>query len=168
MESALEARKQMHNADRLSYLPKLNAFGTYELHDDLAFQGDAKGYMFGAELRWNILEGAQRIGKTQKSRAEFEKSKFQLEQYKSESQVELNRARRMLQDAKNNLELTVLALEQSEESLRIRTNRFEQGLEKTMDLLEAETQYSQKQLDYYTTIFKHNYAQAYVQFLTKE
>jgi hypothetical protein len=35
-------------------------------------------------------------------------------------------------------------------------------------LLLAETQYSQKQLEYYTTIFNHNYALAYVQFLTKE
>jgi len=74
----------------------------------------------------------------------------------------------MLQDAKNNLGLTSLALQQSKESLRIRTNRFEQGLEKTTELLMAETQYAQKQLEYYTTIFQHNYALSYVQFLTKE
>jgi outer membrane protein TolC len=71
----------------------------------------------------------------------------------------------MLQDAQNNLKLTALSLEQSSESLRIRTNRFEQGLEKTTDLLMAETQYAQKQLEYYATIFQHNYALAYVQFL---
>lgn len=61
-----------------------------------------------------------------------------------------------------------MALEQSEESLRIRTNRFKEGLEKTSDLLTAETQYAQKELEYYQTIFEHNYAQAYLQFLTKE
>ncbi|MDX1318061.1 MAG: TolC family protein, partial [Xanthomarina gelatinilytica] len=66
------------------------------------------------------------------------------------------------------LNLTKLALEQSEESLRIRTNRYEEGLEKTTDLLLAETQYAQKQLEYYQTIFEYNYAQAYLQFLTKE
>lgn len=166
MASATEAYQHMHKADKMSFLPRLNAFGTYELHDDEIFQGDSDGYLFGAELKWNILEGSKRFGKAQKSKAEFERSTLELQQYKAESQLELNRAMRMLQDAQNNLELTSLSLEQSSESLRIRTNRFEQGLEKTTDLLMAETQYAQKQLEYYATIFQHNYALAYVQFLT--
>ena len=168
ISSASEAYKQMYKADKMSFLPSLNAFGTYELHDDEVFQGDANGYLFGAELKWNIFEGSKRFGKAQKSKAEYEKSKLELTQYKAESQVELNRAKRMLQDAKNNLGLTALALRQSKESLRIRTNRFEQGLEKTTELLMAETQYAQKQLEYYATIYQNNYALAYVQFLTKE
>jgi len=73
----------------------------------------------------------------------------------------------MFQDAQNNLILTELALEQSKEALRIRTNRFKEGLEKTTDLLSAETQYSQKLLEYFNTVFQHNYALAYLQFLTK-
>ncbi len=168
MSLSSEAYQQMYRADKMSFLPSLNAFGTYELHDDQVFQGNANGYLIGAELKWNIFEGSKRFGKVQKSRAEFEKSKLELNQYKAESQVELNRAMRLLQDAKNNLELTSLALQQSEESLRIRTNRFKQGLEKTTDLLNTETQFSQKKLEYYTTIFNYNYALAYVKFLTKE
>ncbi|RRQ50108.1 TolC family protein [Maribacter algicola] len=165
--SATEAYKQMHKADQMSFLPRLNAFGTYEMHDDEVFQGDADGYLFGAELKWNLFEGSKRFGKSQKSKAEYDKAKLQLEQYKSESALELNRAKRNLENAQNKLRLTKLALEQSQESLRIRTNRFEQGLEKTTDLLMAETQYSQKTLEYYMTIFEHNYALAYIQFLTK-
>ena len=168
MNSATEAYRHMHKADQMAFLPRLNAFGTYELHDDEIFQGDANGYLFGAELKWNLFEGSKRFGKSQKSKAEYNKSKLQLEQYKSESKLELNKAKRSLQDAQNKLKLTKLALQQSEESLRIRTNRFEQGLEKTTDLLMAETQYSQKKMEYYATIFQHNYALAYVQFLTKE
>ena len=168
MNSATEAYRQMHKADQMAFLPRLNAFGTYELHDDEIFQGQAQGYLYGAELKWNLFEGSKRFGKSQKSKAEYDKSILQLEQYKSESQLELNKAKRGFEDAKNKLKLTKLALEQSEESLRIRTNRFKQGLEKTTDLLMSETQYSQKQLEYYATIFQHNYALAYVQFLTKE
>ncbi len=168
MNSATEAYWQMHKADQMAFLPRLNAFGTYELHDDKVFQGNANGYLFGAELKWNLFEGSKRFGKSQKSKAEYDKSKLQFAQYKSESQLELNKAKRSLDDARNKLKLTELALQQSKESLRIRTNRFGQGLEKTTDLLLAETQYSQKQLEYYTTIYQHNYVLAYVQFLTKE
>ena len=165
---ASDSYESMYKADKMQFLPRLNAFGSYELHDDKIFQGAANGYTFGAQLSWNIFEGSKRIGKAQQSKAAFEKSKFELDQYKSQSNLELNKAKRMLQDAENKLQLTKLALDQSEESLRIRTNRFKEGLEKTTDLLMAETQFAQKQLEYYQTIFEYNYAQAYIQFLTKE
>lgn len=167
MEFAAEAYKQNYKADKMTFLPRLNAFGSYELYDDQIFQADASGYLMGASFSWSLFEGSKRFGKTQKSKAEFNKANLELEQYKAESQLELNKAKRMLQDARNNLNLTKLSLEQSKEALRIRTNRFTEGLEKTTDLLMAETQYSQKQLEYFNTVFQHNYALAYLQFLTK-
>ena len=168
MHLALDAYEAMNKADKMAFLPRLNAFGSYELYDDQIFQGDANGYLFGAQLSWNIFEGSKRIGKAQKSKAEFDKSKLEYEQYVSQSNLELHNAKRMLTDTENKLNLTQLALKQSKESLRIRTNRFKEGLEKTSDLLIAETQYAQKQLEYYQTIFEYNYAQAYLDFLTKE
>ncbi len=168
MEIASLAYETMHKAAKMAFLPRLNAFGSYELYDDNMFQTNANGYLVGAQLSWNVFEGSKRFGKAQKSKAEHERSKLQYDQYLSQSNLEFNRAKRMLLDAENKLKLTKLALQQSEESLRIRTNRFKQGLEKTSDLLTTETQFSQKQLEYYQTIFEYNYAQAYLNFLTKE
>lgn len=168
MQLASNAYQSMHKADNVAFLPTLNAFGSYELYDDHVFQGNANGYLIGAQLSWTILDGSKRFGKAQKSKAEYEKSKLQYEQYLSQSQLELNKAKRMFIDAENKLKLSKLAMEQSQESLRIRTNRFKEGLEKTSDLLTAETQFAQKQLEYYQTIFEYNHAQAYLQFLTKE
>lgn len=167
MKLASTAYQTMHKADKLAFLPSLNAFGSYELYDNKIFQTDASGYLIGAQLSWNIFEGSKRFGKIQKSKAEYEKSRLQYEQYISQSNLEFNKAKRMLFDAENKLKLTKLALDQSKESMRIRTNRFKQGLEKTSDLLIVETQYSQKQLEYYQTIFEYNYAQSYLNFLMK-
>ena len=166
MQYATDAYRQVNKADKMSFLPRLNAFGSYQLYDDNVFQGNANGYLFGAQLSWDILQGTKRFGKSQKSKAAFEKSKIEYNQYVAQSQLELNKAQRMLQDAKNKIQLTELAMQQSKESLRIRTNRFKQGLEKTSDLLTTEAQYAQKQLEYYATIFHHNYALAYVHYLT--
>ncbi|WP_296386180.1 TolC family protein [Winogradskyella sp.] len=168
MQLASYAYEAMNKADKMAFLPRLNAFGSYELYDDQIFQGDANGYLFGAQLSWDIFQGSKRIGKAQKSKAEFEKSKLEYKQYVSQSNLELNKAKRAFLDAENKMKLTTLALQQSEESLRIRTNRFKEGLEKTSDLLMAETQFAQKQLEYYQTIFEYNFTQAYLQFLTKE
>lgn len=66
MELATKAYKKAHQADNMAFLPRLNAFGSYELYDDKMFQADAKGYLIGAQLSWNILDGSKRIGKSQK------------------------------------------------------------------------------------------------------
>jgi outer membrane protein TolC len=167
MQQSTEAYNNMHKANKMGYLPNLNAFGSYEMYDDQIFGTDAKGYLVGAQLSWNVFEGYKRIGKIQKSKAELDKAEIGLEQYINKSNLEYNTAKRQLKDAENKLYLTNLASEQSKEALRIRTNRFEQGLEKTSDLLISETQYMQKQLEYLQTVFNYNYTKAYVVFLTK-
>jgi len=168
MSLSTEAYTAINKADKMSFLPNLNAFGSYELNDNKLFQGNTGGYLVGVQLNWTLFEGSKRFGKTQHSKAAMEQSKYAYEQYVSKSNLEYSKAKRMLTDAENKLSLTKMALIQSEESLRIRTNRFKEGLEKTTDLLNAETQFAQKQLEYYQTIFEYNYAQSYLQFLTKE
>jgi outer membrane protein TolC len=167
MQLATTAYEAANKADRMAFLPRLNAFGSYELYDENMFQAGSNGYVVGAQLSWDLFKGSQRIGKAQKSQASYEKSQLEYNQYVSQSKLEINKALRMLTDAQNKLKLATMALSQSEESLRIRTNRFKEGLEKTSDLLGAETQFAQKELEYYQTIFELNYAQAYLNYLTQ-
>ncbi|MFY7670248.1 TolC family protein [Tenacibaculum sp. MEBiC06402] len=167
MELSTEAYKKMYQSEKMSFLPRLNAFGSYQLFDNNIFNIDASGYLVGAQLSWDIFQGSKRFAKIQKSKAEYEKSVLEYQQYKSKSELELNKVLRMLHDAENKLKLTELAMQQSKEALRIRKNRFQEGLEKSTDLLIAETKYIQKQLEYYQTIFEFNYSKAYVEFLTK-
>ena len=166
MEKYTAAYSNIYKASKFSYLPRLNAFGSYEMYDQTLFGTSAKGYTVGAQLSWDLFEGFKRIGKIQKSKAEFDKAEISFQQYKNKSQLEYNNAIRQLTDAENNLNSTKLALEQSKEALRIRSNRFQQGLEKTADILMAETQYMQKQLEYLQTIFNYNFTKYYVEFLT--
>ncbi len=167
MKKSAEAYTNMHKANKLSYLPRLNAFGSYELYDDKLFGTEAKGYLVGAQLSWNVFDGFKREGKTQKSKAELDKAELSLDQYKNQSQLDFIKAKRDLKDAENKLKLTNLAMEQSKEALRIRTSRFEQGLEKTSDLLISETKYLQKQLENLQTVFSYNFTKSYVEFLSK-
>ena len=168
IEKSTQAYKKMNQSDKMAFLPTLNAFGNYDLYDNQLFQGASNSYFIGAKLNWDILQGTKRFGKMQKSKAEFDKSTIQYEQYVAKSQLELNKAKRALSDAQNKLQRSTLALDLSEESFRIRTNRFEEGLVKTTDLLMSEAQYAQKQLEYYQSIYEYNLAYAYLKFLTKE
>ncbi|WP_228238015.1 TolC family protein [Allomuricauda sp. M10] len=168
MDLVSEAYKANMRAENMTFLPRLNAFASYEMYDDQIFRTDAKGYIIGASLSWDVFKGAQRFAKVGKSKTNYEKAKQEYEQYVAKSSMELQRTRRMVEDARNRLQTSKLAMDQSEESLRIRTNRFKEGLEKTTDLLMAEAMYAEKQLAYYQTIFEYNQAQSLLTFLTKE
>lgn len=167
MEKSTEAYKNMMKSGKMSFLPRLNAFGTYELYDTEIFQFGASGYTVGAQLSWNVFDGYKSIGKFEKSKVELQKAETEAEQYKKQSQLELNKTNRQLADAQNKVALSKLAFEQTQESFRIRQNRFAQGLEKTSDLLMTETQTAQKELEYLQAVFEYNFTKMYLEFLTK-
>ena len=167
MEQSTEAYQKMLQSSKMTFLPRLNAFGSYELYDDTLFGTNAKGYVIGAQLLWNVFDGYKSIGKMEKAKADFQKAEIEIQQYKAKSQLELNKVNRQLHDAENKVSLSMLDLQQSQEAYRIRSNRFTQGLEKTTDLLESETQMFKKELDHLQAVFDYNYTQKYFQFLTK-
>ena len=167
MDQSTEAYEKMFLSSKMNFLPRLNAFGSYELYDDKLFGTVAKGYVVGAQLSWNVFDGFKSIGKMEKAKADFQKSEIETQQYKAKSQLELNKTNRQIKDAENKVNLSKLDLEQSQEAYRIRSNRFTQGLEKTTDLLQAETQMFKKELDYLQAVFEYNFTQQYLQFLTK-
>jgi outer membrane protein TolC len=167
MDKSSEAYAKMYQSSKMNFLPTLNAFGSYELYDDTLFGTNAQGYLIGAQLSWKVFDGYKSIGKMEKAKAEYQKAQVENQQYKSQSQLELNKTNRQLKDAENKVNLEKLVLEQSQEAYRIRSNRFTQGLEKTTDLLQAETQMYQKELQLLQAVFEYDFTQEYLQFLTK-
>jgi outer membrane protein TolC len=167
MDKSSEAYAKMWQSSKMNFLPTLNAFGSYELYDDTLFGTNAQGYLVGAQLSWKVFDGYKSIGKMEKAKAEYQKAQVENQQYKSQSQLEFNKTNRQLKDAENKVNLEKLALEQSQEAYRIRSNRFTQGLEKTTDLLQAETQMYQKELQLLQAVFEYDFTQEYLQFLTK-
>jgi len=167
MNKSSEAYEKMMQMNKMNFLPRLNAFGSYELYDDTFLGTAAKGYIVGAQLSWNVFDGYKSIGKYDKAKADFKKAEVETEQYKKQSQIELNKTNRQLSDAENKVSLSQLAFEQSQEAFRIRQNRFTQGLEKTTDLLQAETQMIQKELEHLQSVFEYNFTKQYLVFLTK-
>jgi outer membrane protein TolC len=167
MDKSAEAYRKLWQSTKFNLVPRLNAFSSYELYDKQVLGTQAKGYLVGLQVSWTIFDGYKSLGKIQKAKADFHKIDFENQQYKAQSQLELNKTNRQLKDAENKVSLANLALSQSQEAYRIRSNRFKQGLEKTSDLLNSETQVFQKELEYLQAVFEFNFTQQYLQFLTK-
>ena len=167
MKRQTEAYNNMYKASKMSFVPRINAFGSYELYDDSAFQTSANGYTLGVSLSWDVFNGYKNIGSIKRSKVMAEKAHTEFEQYKLNAALEYEKTNDALALSMQKLRTANLALEQAEEAYRIRKNRYAEGLEKTSDLLISESVKLQKNLEYLKAIFEFNFTKAYLQFLKK-
>ena len=158
MEMQVEAQKHMLSAAQKTSLPRVNAFGSYELNNNLDFADSQHGYLLGVQASWQIFNGNKNKSAVNKAKIEIEKSQMQLSQLIAQNNLEYEMAKRKMLEARNKIELTEKAIEQSKESLRIKTDRYAEGLEKTADILMAETKVSQKEMDYIEAIYQYQLA----------
>ncbi len=166
MQKAIEATDLMIKANRMSYLPKLNAFGTYQLNDSRMLGFGANAYMAGLQLSWNIFKGNSTKNTIATQMLEKNKLSEELTQQKDQSQLELSKAYRDFADAQFEMKQQQLAIEQATEALTILQNRYQQGLVNTTDVLMATTQLLQQKFALTQSKFTSNIVKAYIQFLT--
>ncbi len=150
-----EAARQTLRAGRMSFLPRLNVFGSYDLNDRALFGANGRSWTFGATLQWNLFDGFRRIAGVERAKAELQKSRIALEDRTLRNQVEIDAARRGIEQAQRRLELARAAVAQARENLRIRTDRYAQGLEKTTDVLNAEVLLADQELAHLETLYRY-------------
>lgn len=167
MYKAAEAYESMSKASKMNFVPRLNAFGRYQLYDDEIFQADASGYLVGVQLSWTLFKGYQNLATAEKSKIEFQKAQTEAEQYEAQSKMEINKMGRQLILAKQKVNQQELSVKQAAEAYRIRKDRFSEGLEKTTDLLMAQNQLLQEELGLLKAVFEFKTTQEYLAFLTK-
>jgi outer membrane protein TolC len=166
MRKAIEATDLMIQSNKMSYYPKLNAFGSYQLNDNRMLGFGANAYLAGVQLSWDIFKGNRTKNTITTQILERNKLSEQLTQQKEQSQLELNKAYRDLADAQFDIKQQKLSIEQATEALQILQNRFQQGLVNTTDVLQAATQLSQQKFALAQAVFTTNVTKAYLQLLT--
>ena len=167
MQKAIEASNLMIQSTKMSELPKLNAFGSYQLNDSRMLGFGANAYLIGAQLSWDIFKGFKTKNSIASQTLERNKLAEELKQQKEESTLELSKTKRDIADATAEITIQKSGINQAEEALRILQNRYEQGLVNTTDVLQTTTQLSQQKFGLAQAVFNKNVATAYLQFLTK-
>jgi len=166
MQKAIEASDLMIKANKMSYLPKLNAFGNYQLNDSRMLGFSANSYLAGVQVSWDIFKGNKTKNMIVTETLERNKLSEQLKQQMDQGQLELNRAYRDLKDAQSEIAQQKSAVEQASEALRILQNRYQQGLVNTTDVLMAATQVLQQKFAFAQAVFNSNVSKAYLELLT--
>lgn len=167
-EYQVQAAQKMVKSAGFSFIPKVNLVGSFEYNDNDLAGFDASSYMIGANLRWDIFSGFSEAGKVMEAKADYRKVQSMQESHLLDQENRLQQALRSLDHAQKELALTEESITQSSEDVKIRTNRFEEGMERTTDLLEAETKLAEAKLKREMASFKYNMSIAALELLLEK
>lgn len=168
LEHQIEASKKKLTSGKFSFVPSVNLFGSYEWNDDVLFGTGAENYLVGATLKWDLFKGYKNIGSIQRSKAELSKAQLQRQDQVLKNRVEIRSAMQSLETTREQVDIAESALAQARESYRIRSNRFEQGMERVSDLLTAEATLAESRLQLASALFKYNLQVARLEFLLEQ
>ena len=162
----MSAQQKMVQSAYLGWLPRVNAFGNYQLNDKKLTGFGNNSYLVGIQLNWNLFPANSLFNSAKRMRLQREQTALQLEQMKANNEKELEAAKRRIADADYQIAQSRTAVVQAVEALEIIRNRYSQGLAGSTDLLMAQTQVAQQKLNYQQSILMLNMSIAYLQFLT--
>ena len=137
-ERETAAQAQLRGA-KSGYIPRVNAFGSLDYDYGWVTDGDGKSYTAGVMLQWDLWDGRLTKGKVREAKANLESAREEQRKVRLALDLEVERARLNLQQARERLAVTEKAVSQAAESESLTRARFEQGLALATQLFDAET-----------------------------
>ena len=145
------------SAAKMSYGPRVSAYGNWEDDRDLNFGGH--NWLAGVQITIDILPFSKRA-QLQRETAAKARVDAQLNTYQQQVRLQVSQAHIQRQTAKQSLDTAKAAIDQATESLRILKNRYDAGLATITDLLRAEDAERQAQATYWRAVYGNAVAYA--------
>jgi outer membrane protein TolC len=140
---------------RAEFLPKLNAFASWEQDNETFLDHGGNNWMAGLTVNFNIFDGGANRARLAAAHYKQTQAQAQAAQMAAEVKLQVREAYLNLTTAQQRLEVSRDAQFQAEESLRIIQNRYEAGLATITDLLRVETARTTAQKNYLNALFDY-------------
>jgi len=162
LEKAYQASQADVDASRAAFLPRVDLVAGQEWNASTPSIKN-RNTMIGATVSMNLFAGGSDRAHTRASRAKAIALELKLGDHKQQIHNEVRQAWRMLDESRARNVSEREALKQSQESLRIKSLRYKQGLTKTSDLLDAQVQVDTTRLSSIRAKYDVTIAQAALQ-----
>ncbi len=140
MERRVSAAKAGKFGAAGAFLPQVGVRGEYDFHDEEDLFGDqAEDWTVYVAAKWELFSGFRDASRTAKAAADQKVAETRLRQMREGIALETRRYALELESAKRKLDTARTAVAQATRHVEIMTNRYEQGLVKIAELLDAQT-----------------------------
>jgi outer membrane protein TolC len=156
LESLIGVSEAQVERDKSDYYPKVDLVGSYAFYDDDIISGS--GQYDDDELRaqlvlsMNLFRGFSTESNVTKSKLSARSGRYELEELKDSFTNDLDNLFIDFQVSLENVNVATRSIEQAEENLRITQLKYDEGLQRESDLLDAITSLSRAQYNYVTVL----------------
>ena len=150
------------------FLPKVNAFGSWEEDNETFLTRGGNNWTAGVSLNFNVFDGGANRARLAAAHYRQNQAKAQVEQMAAAVKLQVREAYLNLTTAQQRVEVSRQAQSEAEESLRIIQNRYEAGLATITDLLQVETAHTSAQKNYLNALFDYRLSYAALELATGE
>jgi outer membrane protein len=164
LESVIGATQAQSEAELGGYYPSVNVVGSYRKYDDDFITGN--GSVEDDELRaqlvlsMNLFQGFTTEATVARAKLETRSVGYQLDELRNDLVTDLDNRHIDFQVSLDNVGVANRSIEQAEENLRITQLKYDEGLQRESDLLDAITNLSRAQFNYVAvlkTVFSNDF-----------
>lgn len=160
----VEGSKLLVKASRRAFLPDLNAFASFQYGGKNP--GKDTGYQIGGNFSYSNFNGLLVKKQLDEAKATAKKDVADLENTRQSVYLEVKQAYIDLQNAKDSIPVSQLAMMQAKEQYDLASGRYKVGLGDAVELKDAENTYRKAQLEYYSNLMNYNIAAANLERVT--
>lgn len=156
LEAVIEANEALAKSELSGYYPFVDIAGIYRKYDDDYINGS--GSAVDEEVRgqlvmsMNLFQGFSTEATVARARLEARAVQHQLSELKNSLLTELDNLHIDFEVSLENVDVANRSIEQAEENLRITQLKYDEGLQRESDLLDAITNLSRAQYNYVAVI----------------
>ncbi len=164
LESVIGATSSQVGAEKSEYYPKVDVVGSYRNYDDNFVNGN--GSVNEDEVRGtlvlslNLFRGFTTEAAVAKTKLEARALGYELDELKNSLLTDLDNLLIDFEVSMDNVDFANRSIEQAEENLRITQLKYDEGLQRESDLLDAITSLSRAQYNYVAvvrTVFSNDF-----------
>ena len=163
LEQSIERFAEGVRLAKTDYLPNLNLTGRYDTNTKDPFGHGGDSYTVMGQLTWNVFDGLLTTNKVRQANAEKNAAEHRYDGMREAVLFEVRKAFYDLDEAKQRLDVSAASIAEGEEGLRIIKRRFESGMSKTIDVLDAETALTRARTNRAQALYDYNVAIAALQ-----
>jgi len=146
--------EENYNAQRANMFPQIFAYANYSFFNNYMPIVMAP-FTVGIQLQYNIFNGGSDLKKLQASKYMLEESQLSTEQAELKVNFAIDKAYKQMESAKNRYLRLNSTIEMAQENYRISKKRFEQGIGKSVDVLDAFTMLESAQIEQLLSLYAY-------------
>jgi outer membrane protein TolC len=155
MELGIDAATAQAEAEKAGYYPKVDVIGSYSKVDNEAltnFGANDEELRAQMVLSMNLFQGHSTEAAVAKAGLQARSQQYELEELKNTYRTDLNNLHTDFQVSLENVEVANRSIEQAQENLRITQLKYDEGLQRESDLLDAITNLSRARYNYVAVV----------------